>query len=41
MSNFNMMPLVNLIFLHENAGVEFNINDGMIVDKEEDSPAGE
>lgn len=40
-SNFNLMPLSNLILLHENAGVEFDINDGMIVDKEEDSPAGE
>lgn len=32
MNNFNLMPLSNLIFLHENAGVEFYINDGMIVD---------
>lgn len=31
-NNFNLMPLSNLIFLHENAGVEFYINDGMIVD---------
>lgn len=40
MSNFNLVPLDNLIFLNENAGVEFDINDGMIADKE-DSPAGE
>lgn len=41
MSNFNLMPLSNLIFLNENAGVEFDINDGMIVGKKEDSPEGE
>lgn len=34
MNNFNLMPLSNLIFLHENAGVEFYINDGMIVDSD-------
>lgn len=41
-NNFNLMPLSNLIFLHENAGVEFYINDGMIVDSgtKKDSPAG-
>ncbi|MDE7323067.1 MAG: hypothetical protein K2N73_10160 [Lachnospiraceae bacterium] len=43
MSNFNLMPLSNLIFLHENAGVEFDINDGVIVDTsaKKDSPAEE
>lgn len=43
MSDFNLMPLSNLIFLYENAGIEFVINDGMIVDYDEkkDSPAEE
>ena len=43
MNNFNLMPLINLIFLHENAGMEFAINDGMIVDYDakKDSPAEE
>lgn len=42
-SNFNLMSLDNLIFLNENAGVEFDINDGVIVDSgtKKDSPAGE
>lgn len=43
-SNFNLTLLADLIFLYENAGVEYNINDGRIVGvsyKGKDSPAEE